>query len=109
MSYYFPTPDECTHRSIFGDVRITTFAGDHLQFSFAEIPARGVVAPHSHPNEQMGLLVSGTLEFTIGGETKIMKPGDFYRIPGGVVHAVRAFDEPVRILDVFYPIREEYR
>ena len=54
-------------------------------------------------------MISGTLEFTIGDETKIMKPGDVYRIPGGIVHSVRAFDEPVRVLDVFYPIRDEYR
>jgi len=109
MSYYFPTSDEFGHRSIFGDVQITTCAGNHMQFSIADIPIRGSVAAHSHPNEQMGIMISGTLEFTIGDETKVMKPGDVYRIPGGVVHSVRAFDEPVRVLDVFYPIREEYR
>ena len=56
-----------------------------------------VVAAHSHPNEQMGIMISGMLEFTIGDETKVMKPGDVYRIPGGIVHSVRAFDEPVRV------------
>jgi quercetin dioxygenase-like cupin family protein len=109
MSYYFPTPDEFGRRSIFGDIQIATCAGDNIQFSIADIPARGVVATHSHPNEQMGLLIQGTCEFTIGGETKSMMPGDVYRIPGGVDHSVKAFDAPVRMLDVFYPIRDEYR
>lgn len=109
MSYYFPSSSECGHRSIFGNIQITTMAGDYLQFSLADIPARGVVEPHSHPNEQMGLMISGTLDFTIGDETRTLKPGDFYRIPGGVVHSVRAHDEPVRVLDVFYPVRPEYR
>jgi quercetin dioxygenase-like cupin family protein len=109
MSYYFPTPDEFGRRSIFGDIQITTCAGDNMQFSIADIPARGVVTTHSHPNEQMGIVISGTLAFTIGGETKTMKPGEVYRIPGGVEHSVKAFEEPVRMLDVFYPIRDEYR
>jgi hypothetical protein len=32
-----------------------------------------------------------------------------WRIPGGVVHSCIAGDEPVVALDVFHPIREDYR
>src|SRR3954462_6340307 len=106
MNHYFPTSDEFGHRSIFGDVQITTCAGNHMQFSIADIPVRGSVAAHSHPNEQMGIMISGTLEFTIGEETNLRRPGDVSRIPGGVRPSVRALDEPVRVLDVFYPIRK---
>src|SRR5947208_15144049 len=109
MSHYFPSPDDCAHWTIFGNVGITTLAGEHLQFSIADIPARGAVPVHSHHNEQMGIIIFGRLEFTIGGETRTLGPGDLYRIPGGVPHGVVALDEPVRALDVFYPIRDEYR
>jgi quercetin dioxygenase-like cupin family protein len=109
MSHYFPTPDECGHRTIFGNVGITTFAGDHLQVSIADIPAGGSVPDHAHPNEQLGMIVWGRLQFTIGDETRTLGPGDLYRIPGGVRHSVVALDEPVRALDIFYPIRDEYR
>jgi quercetin dioxygenase-like cupin family protein len=109
MSHYFPAPDDCAHKTIFGNVGITTLAGDHLQFSIADIPAQGSVPQHSHPNEQMGIVISGRMVFTIGGESRTLGPGDLYRIPGGVSHGVVALDEPVRALDVFYPIRDEYR
>ena len=109
MSHYFPTPDECGRHTIFGSVAIRTCAGEHVQLSLVDIPPHGVVEDHSHPNEQMGLVISGRLEFTIGGERKLLTAGDLFRIPGGVRHSVRAFDEPVRALDVFYPIRDEYR
>jgi quercetin dioxygenase-like cupin family protein len=109
MSHYFPTPDECGHHTVFGNVPITTCAGDHLQLSVVDIPPGGVVGEHSHPNEQMGMVVSGRMVFTIGGETKTVGPGDLYRIPGGVAHSVVALDEPVKALDVFYPVRDEYR
>jgi hypothetical protein len=32
-----------------------------------------------------------------------------YRIPGNVSHRVVALKEGLRALDVFYPIREDYR
>jgi quercetin dioxygenase-like cupin family protein len=109
MSYYFPTPDECSHHWIFGKVTTRTIAGDHLQFSLAEIPAGETIPSHTHPNEQLGIILSGLLQFTIADETKMLRPGDVFRIPGGVSHSVVAQDELVRVLDVFYPIRDDYR
>jgi quercetin dioxygenase-like cupin family protein len=56
----------------------------------------------------MGILLEGQLEFTIGGVTRLLGPGDIWRIPGGVLHSVRTLDRPARALDVFHPIREDY-
>jgi quercetin dioxygenase-like cupin family protein len=53
--------------------------------------------------------VEGRAIFIIGGEEKILQPGDFYRIPGNVRHKVIALDQPVRALDIFCPVREDYR
>ena len=109
MKSLFPTPDEFGHHVIFGSTRVTTLAGDHLQLSLADIPADGVVDWHSHANEQMGMMVSGKADFYIGDEKKTLVAGDLYRIPGGIRHKVVALDGPVQALDVFYPIRDEYR
>jgi quercetin dioxygenase-like cupin family protein len=109
MSRYFPSPEECGHHTVFGSTTIRTVAGDHLQLSFVDIPARGVVDWHSHVNEQMGLVISGRAVFSIGDEERTLGPGDFFRIPGGVRHRVAALDEPVQAIDAFYPIRDEYR
>jgi quercetin dioxygenase-like cupin family protein len=109
VSHYFPTPDEFGRHTIFGSINIRTIAGDHVQFSLVDIPAGGFVGDHNHANEQMGLILDGELIFTIGGETKTLRPGDVFRIPGGVTHSVAAEAGPVKVLDVFYPIRDEYR
>jgi mannose-6-phosphate isomerase-like protein (cupin superfamily) len=53
--------------------------------------------------------LQGRAVFHIGGEQKTVGPGDFYRIPGGVRHKVVVLDEPARALDIFHPVREEYR
>jgi quercetin dioxygenase-like cupin family protein len=109
MSRFFPTPDECGHHTIFGAVPIRTFACDHVQLSLVDVPAGGVIDWHSHPNEQTGMVTAGTLTFFIGDEEKALGVGDFYFIPGGVRHRVVANNGPAQALDVFYPIRDEYR
>jgi quercetin dioxygenase-like cupin family protein len=80
-----------------------------MMLSLAELEAGSVVEEHDHPHEQVGMVLQGRATFFIGGEQKTLQPGDFFRIPGGVRHKVVALDEPVKALDIFYPIREEYR
>lgn len=109
MSKFFPSPDECGHHVVFGNVPIRTFAGEHLQLSLVDIPANGIVDWHSHPNEQIGLMVKGTATFHIDDEVRTLGPGDFYFIPGNVRHRVVGSNEPSQALDIFYPIRPEYR
>ena len=109
MSRYFPTPAECGHHTVFGTVPIRTCAGEHVQLSLVDIPPDGLVDWHAHANEQMGMVVAGRAVFHIGDEVKELGPGDMYCIPGGVRHRVVPVGGPAQALDVFYPIREEYR
>lgn len=95
--------------TVFGSTQVQTYAGDHVQISIADIPAQGVVDWHSHANEQLGYMVSGEATFIIDTEEKRLGPGDVFWIPGGVRHKVIAHDQPVRAIDIFYPIRDEYR
>lgn len=109
MSRYFPTPAECGHHVIFGCVSLRTYAGDHLQLSLVDIPAEGIVDWHSHPNEQMGMMISGRAAFHIGEEVRELGPGEFYLIPGNIRHKVVPVGGAGQALDIFYPIREEYK
>jgi quercetin dioxygenase-like cupin family protein len=105
--YFIPAGQGSKHR-IFPGVEICTVAGGSLMLSVVNLEPGSVVPDHSHPHEQMGLLLSGRLEFTVGGVTRTLGPGDQWRIPGGVSHSVRAVDGPAVALDVFCPIREDY-
>jgi quercetin dioxygenase-like cupin family protein len=106
-SYFLPAGSGSRH-VIFPGVEILTTAGKNLMLSVVRFEPRSVVAEHSHPHEQMGILLEGRLEFTVGNVTRLLAPGDIWRIPGGVIHSVRALEEPVLGLDVFHPIREDY-
>ncbi len=67
-----------------------------------------IIPPHSHMNDQVGYVVYGRLEMTIGGEVRICEPGDSYAIPGGVEHSARVLVDTLAI-DVFSPPRNDYR
>jgi mannose-6-phosphate isomerase-like protein (cupin superfamily) len=55
------------------------------------------------------MMVSGRARFEVGDEVQDLGPGDFYRIPGGVRHRVTAPFGAAQALDVFHPVRDEYR
>ncbi len=66
--------------------------------------------PHSHPFEQLAYIVSGRMKFVIGEDTFEAGPGSVIRIPPNVEHYGEPIgDEPVLNLDVFSPIRDDYR
>jgi quercetin dioxygenase-like cupin family protein len=106
-AYFIPAGSGSRHR-IFPGVEILTTAGTNLMLSVVRLEPESVVLDHAHPHEQMGYLLEGRLEFTVGGVTRMLGPGDIWRIPGGVVHRVRALDQSAVALDVFHPIREDY-
>jgi quercetin dioxygenase-like cupin family protein len=109
VSSYLVRPEQCSHHTIFPGVDIHTCAGEQMMLSLVEFEAGSVVEWHSHPHEQMGLLLDGELEFFVGDEHAIARPGDMWRIPGGVRHKVVAGNRPAKALDVFHPVREDYR
>jgi quercetin dioxygenase-like cupin family protein len=76
--------------------------------SVVHLEEGAVVERHSHPHEQMGFLVSGCFDFTIGDETRRLHPGDQWRIPSNIPHTVVAVGGPAVAIDVFSPVREDY-
>jgi quercetin dioxygenase-like cupin family protein len=109
MSFYFPTREECSRHTIFPGVEIQTCAGHGLMMSLVDLAPHSVVLEHAHPHEQTGMILEGSAVFFIGDEQKTLSKGDFYRIPGNVRHKVIALERPVQALDIFHPVREEYR
>lgn len=105
----FHSPKERESKELFEGIVARTYWGDNLLMAVVDVAANGVVPPHSHPHEQAGLVLEGEIEFTIGEETRLLKAGDVYVIPGGVEHGAVAGDSPCKVLDIFSPVREEYK
>jgi len=67
------------------------------------------VPRHTHPHEQIGMVYAGKARLCIGDEERIVQKGDFYCIPSNVPHSDTCIgDEPFVMLDIFYPVREDF-
>jgi quercetin dioxygenase-like cupin family protein len=65
---------------------------------------------HHDEHEQFGLIVSGHIEVEIGGQVRVLGPGEIYYAAKGEPHGhtVVVGDEPAVVIDFFSPPREEY-
>ncbi len=95
-----------TAKELFAGVTTQTFWGDKMLLSWVTLEPHAVAPAHSHPHEQAGVVFSGALDFTIGGETRTLRPGDMYLAPGDVVHEAHAGSEGCVVLEIFSPVRE---
>ena len=106
---YFYDPSEVKRTELVPGVMLRPMWGDKIMMSMVEIAPEAVVPNHTHPHEQAGIVIQGEFDFTIGGETRRMRQGDAYVIPGGVEHSLVATDGWSLALDIFSPPREEYK
>ena len=79
-----------------------------MTFVYWDIDEGAALPRHSHPHEQVVNMLEGEFELVVDGTPHRLKPGDVLAIPGDAPHAGRALTR-CRILDVFHPIREDYR
>lgn len=67
-----------------------------------------VTDEHTHPHEQMTLVVKGRVKFIIDGEVRIVSAGDVLHFPPNNRHGATMLDEEVVLIDIFSPIREDF-
>ena len=79
-----------------------------MTFVYWDIDEGGSFPEHAHPHEQVVNMLEGELDIVVGGVPHRLKAGDILAIPGNTPHSGRAVTR-CRILDVFSPIREDYR
>ena len=81
---------------------------DSMTFAYWSIEAGAQLPVHDHPHEQVVNVLEGRFELVLDGVCHELEPGMVLPIPGGVPHSGRALTD-CRILDVFSPVREDYR
>lgn len=83
--------------------------GEGAMLNLVELEPNAVVARHSHPHEQLGLMLRGSMTLVVGGADHPLEEMDAYMLPGGVEHEGIAGAQGALVLDVFRPVREDYR
>jgi len=93
---------------IWTDVLSRVVQGEHITMAVVELAPNSIVPEHQHPNEQLGIVLKGSMLFTIGGEQRELTVGDTYSIPGNVPHNVIAGAGGAVVVDIFSPVRADW-
>jgi quercetin dioxygenase-like cupin family protein len=99
---------EMAAREVFPGFHGRFVHSDAMTFAWWSIDEGAEVPEHQHPHEQVVNMLEGELALTVDGREHVLHPGDVVAIPGGVRHSARAL-APSRVLDVFSPVRDDYR
>lgn len=100
--------DDVSVREIFPGLRARVVHTERTSQSWVELDAGATFPEHAHPHEQVVNVLSGTLELVVDGTAHQLVPGCVFVIPPHVPHAGRALTH-CRVLDIFAPVREDYR
>ncbi len=82
--------------------------GEKISWVFWEVEKGAQVPHHQHHHEQIMHVVDGRFEFTLDGDTQTYHPGDVVVIPSHTPHSGKALTQ-CKLMDVFSPVREEYK
>jgi quercetin dioxygenase-like cupin family protein len=83
--------------------------GEGTMLNLVELEPKATVARHSHPHEQLGVVLQGSMTLVVEGEDHVLEEMDAYALPGGIEHEGIAGPQGALVLDVFRPVREDYR
>ena len=83
--------------------------GEGAMINLIEFEPNAEVPLHSHPHEQLGFVLRGVQILIVDGSEHPLGPMECYVLPGGVEHAARCGPQGATVVDVFQPVREDYR
>ncbi len=106
---YTVNPKERMSKELLPGIVARTFWGNEMLMAVVDVDPNTHLPTHSHPHEQVGMVIEGEVRFTIAEEEHLLGPGDVYVIPGGVEHSAKTGETAAKVIDVFSPVREEYK
>ena len=83
--------------------------GDRTTVNPIEFGPAATVPTHSHPHEQLGIVLHGMQALVIDGVSRELGPMEGYALPGHVEHSADGGPDGETVIDVFCLVREDYR
>jgi quercetin dioxygenase-like cupin family protein len=84
------------------------FIGEQMMICRFRFAPFLVTPQHTHPHEQMSMVISGRICFFVEGEERIASPGDVLHFPPNCLHGATMMEEEVVLIDIFTPLREDF-
>jgi quercetin dioxygenase-like cupin family protein len=89
-------------------IRRQMVTGDRLMMCRLQMAPHTATPIHSHPHEQITIIEQGRVRFHVDGSDRIVSAGEILHFPSNVRHGATMLEEPVVLIDIFTPIREDF-
>jgi quercetin dioxygenase-like cupin family protein len=63
---------------------------------------------HSHPSEEVAIIIEGEFDMKMGDESQLLKQGDVFLAPPGVIHGGVTHEHRMVMISAFSPPRKDY-
>jgi len=83
--------------------------GDAAMVNLVRFEPGMTVPLHSHPHEQLGIVLEGMQALVVDGVAHEMGTFEAYVLPGGIEHSAYCGPAGALVLDIFTPVREDYQ
>lgn len=82
--------------------------GERITVGILEFEPLTQVPEHSHDNEQLGLVLKGSITMVINGERRELEVGGMYAVRSGIPHSGEAGPDGATVVDMFSPVRSDW-
>jgi quercetin dioxygenase-like cupin family protein len=96
------------HLRIWNGVTAQAVEGERSTLAIVDLEPGSTVPEHHHDNEQLGVLVRGSMRFRVGDESRELVPGDTWQIASHVPHEVTAGPDGALAVESFTPARADW-
>ena len=100
--------DDVEERELIPGTRVRFVHSDRMTVAYWRFEPGIDLPEHSHPHDQITNVIEGEFGLTVEGVSEILSAGHYRVIPPGAVHSGRSITD-CKIIDVFSPVREDYR
>jgi quercetin dioxygenase-like cupin family protein len=101
--------DALTSKELFKDVLIRLVKGNELTLNYFELKSVDVSIPfHKHPVEHFVYVLDGEIEFKYKDKKLIIQEKMGFFLPAKTIHSARVIRAPVRALEIFTVVEDEY-
>ena len=109
MGLQFIRFDDLEPFSLVAGVEGRPLFGDRAMVNLIEFAPGATVPAHSHPHEQLGIVLRGMQALVVDGLARELGPLEGYVLPGNVEHSAYCGPDGATVIDIFCPVREDYR
>ena len=98
------------HEQLKGAITRKLVTGERMMIAHVYLKKGDDVPQHSHENEQITYVLSGALQFWLGGDDEqkvVVRAGEVLVIPSGLPHRALALEDTLDV-DVFCPPRQDW-